>query len=342
MTKLHIFLLCIAIGACARADITPGSLRAAAGYSSARRGYSLLVMQHDKIIFEDYENGTGRGDTHKIYSGTKSFWVAAMLVAANQGLLTLDDRVSDTITEWRDDPRKRNITIRQLMNFTDGLDPAFALHQDRFPDRDAYAIRVPLVAKPGSAFTYGPSHGQVMVELLRRKLAAQGATPYKFLVRKVLDPIGIGPVEHKEDPAGNPLVATGFKLTARDWVRFGVLLLHNGTYHGREIIPAALMAECFHGTRVNPAFGLGLWLNREAAFPGSRDPDIEDTLEKKWQQEDWNNVCVAKGVPSDMFVALGSSYQRMYVIPSLDLIIVRQGENAKFSDPVFLRTLLGR
>lgn len=324
------------------ADVTTASLRAAAEYSAARRGYALAVMRHDKIIFEDYENGSTRWDSHKIYSGTKSFWIMAMLAAGNDGLLTLDERVSETIPEWREDPRKRNITLRQVMNFTDGIDAAFVLHGESVHDRDAYALRVPLVAKPGSAFIYGPSHGQIMIEVLKRKLASRDTTPYAYLVRKVLDPLGIGPVEHKEDAMGNPLVATGFKLDARQWLRFGTMLLHDGAIGKKRIVPAALLDECFHGTSANPAFGMGLWLNHDASRLSAREPDIEDELEKKWQRQEWGGVCICKAAPSDMIAAVGSGYQRLYVIPSLDLVIVRQGENAKFSDSTFLRILLDR
>jgi CubicO group peptidase (beta-lactamase class C family) len=339
--KIFYFLLFCSISFVQlHAVITPESLRAAADYSGARHGYSLLVMQHGKVILEDYQNGSTEQTTHKIYSGTKSFWVVAVLAAVNDGILTLDERVSDTIPAWRSDLLKRNITVRQIMNFTDGIDPAFKLHGETIPNRNAYAIHVPLVAKPGTAFIYGPSHGQVMAELLRRKLEPKNITPFAYLERKVLYPLGLGPVEHKEDLAGNPLVATGFKLTAREWLQFGVLLLHNGTYGKKEIVPANLLEECFHGTTPNPAFGMGLWLNSEASSPGTRERDVEDMLEKKWQEQDWANVCICRAAPADMVVALGSGYQRLYVIPSLDLIIVRQGENAKFSDAVFLRTLL--
>ena len=136
--------------------ITQGSLRAAGAYSGARRGFSLLVARHDKVIFEDYENGGSPLATHKICSGTKGFWVVATLVAVHEGLLTLDERVSDTITEWRSNALKRAITVREVMNFTDGIDPAFQLHGESIQDRNGYAIRVPVVAKPGTAFIYGP------------------------------------------------------------------------------------------------------------------------------------------------------------------------------------------
>ena len=105
----------------------------------------------------------------------------ATLVAAQNGLLSLDEPVSKTISEWRDDPQRRKITIRELMNFSDGLDPAFHLHSDNVTDRNSVALRTPIVAERGKAFTYGPSHGQVLCELLRRKLAPQGETPFGYV-----------------------------------------------------------------------------------------------------------------------------------------------------------------
>jgi len=335
-------LLCFTSLALVQGAITPKSLRAAADYSAARRGSTLIVMQHDKVIFEEYQNGNSSSSVHKIYSGTKGFWVMATLAAVHDGLLNLDDHVSDTIPAWRSDLLKRTITIRQVMTFTDGIDPAFKLHGESIHDRNGYALRVPVVAKPGAAFLYGPSHGQILCEVLKRKLAAKNETPYHYLQRKVLDPLGLGTVEHKEDAQGNPLIATGFKLNGRQWLKFGWLILHRGTYGRHEVVPESLLQECFHGTSANPAFGMGLWLNGEASGSSGREIDIEDELEKKWQQQSWRNVCVCRDAPSDMVVALGSSYQRLCIIPSLDLIIVRQGENTKFSDATFLRLLLGR
>ena len=61
-----------------------------------------------------------------------------------------------------------------------------------------------MVAARGTAFTYGPSHGQVLCEVLRRKLAARGETPFGYLRHKVLDPLGSGAVPHREDAQGNP------------------------------------------------------------------------------------------------------------------------------------------
>src|SRR6201999_4024196 len=150
-----------------------------------------------------------------IFSGTKNFWGIAALVAISEGRIRLDEPVSDTITEWRNDPRKSKITVRQLLTLTDGLEPASFLHRDSIADRNALALRVASVASPGSAFTYGPSHLQVFCELLRRKL--NGESTFSYLQQHVLSPLGIGSIEYKEDKKHNPLFATGFRLSARQW-----------------------------------------------------------------------------------------------------------------------------
>jgi CubicO group peptidase (beta-lactamase class C family) len=326
----------------ARANLTPQALRDAADYSANRRGCSVLVVQHGKTLLEEYPNGGNARMTHQIYSGTKAFFTLAALIAAQEGLLVLDDPVANTITEWRGDARKSKITVRELMNFSDGLDPGFHLHSDKVTDRNAVALRTPVVASIGAAFTYGPSHGQVLCEVLRRKLVSRGQTPFGYLHQKVLDPLGLGAVSHREDAHGNPLVASGFRLTARQWSKFGLLMLGRGTFGRRVIVRENGFAQCFRATRVNPMFGLGFWLNKGANNSNARESDVENLLERKWQDQDWHNRCICRSAPADLVAVVGSGYQRLFVIPSLDLVIVRQGENARFSDAEFLRRILRR
>lgn len=323
----------------AHADLSRQGLRDAADYSASHRGLSLLVIQHGKSVMEEYPNGGSARMPQKIYSGTKTFFTMATLVAAQDGLLRLDEPVSKTISEWRDDGQRSQITIRDLMNFSDGLDPAFHLHSDKVSDRNSMALRTPLVAQKGKAFTYGPSHGQVLCEVLRRKLAPHGETPFGYVQHKVLDPLGLGAVPYRADVLGNPLVASGFRLTARQWSRFGMLILGNGKIDRRVIVKQDWFAQSFQSTRVNPMFGLGFWMNSSAA-EGAGECDIEKMLEKKWQQQDWHKRCICRSAPKDLVAAVGSGYQRLFVIPSMDLVIVRQGQDAPFSDAEFLRRIL--
>jgi len=68
---------------------------------------------------------------------------------------------------------------------------------------------------------------------------------------------------------------------------------------------------------------------------------MERVLDLPWQSAQWTDLCICKDAPADMVVALGSHYQRLFIVPSLKAIIVRQGSEARFSDSHFLRLLLG-
>ncbi len=298
----------------------------------------MLVMQNGRTIFEHYANGGSTRGRWPIFSGTKSFWGIAALAAVHDGLLRLDDPVSDTITEWKSDLRKSQITIRQLLNQTDGIEGASFLQRASIRDRNTMAIRLPTLAEPGASFIYGPSHLQIFSELLRRKLG--GRSTIAYFEGHVSDRLGLGRLNYKKDSLGNPLPATGFELTAREWARLGELILGNGNYRWRQIVPANLLREALAGSQANPSYGLTFWLNSQAA--NGREADLERMLDLPWQNVQWNSVCICKDAPADMVVALGSHYQRLFIIPSLKAIVVRQGSEAKFSDAHFLRLVLGR
>src|SRR5712691_9902159 len=104
-----ILLVAIATSTSAFAEIRSSDCARAAKYSESKRGISMLVMQNGRTIFEHYANGGSASGRWPIFSGTKSFWGVAALAAVHDGLFRLDDVVSDTITEWKNDPRKSRI-----------------------------------------------------------------------------------------------------------------------------------------------------------------------------------------------------------------------------------------
>lgn len=318
------------------AEISPASCARAAKYSESKRGMAVLVMQNGDAVFEHYANGGMANGRWPIFSGTKNFWGIAALCAVRDGLIKLDEPVANTITEWKSDPRKSQITIRQLLNQTDGIDGASMLHRQSLLDRNALAIQLPSLADPGTRFIYGPSHLQIFDELLRRKLG--GRSTMSYIQQNVLGPLGLTNMEFKRDNRGNPLPASGFELSAEEWARFGEMIRGRGSYHGHQIVPAALLREAFTGSSANPSYGLTFWLNRNSG----REIDIEKELDLQWQRARWIDISICRTAPDDMVVALGSGYQRLFVIPSLNAVIVRQGRDAKFSDAKFLRLVLGR
>jgi CubicO group peptidase (beta-lactamase class C family) len=320
-------------------ELDPDAIRAADAYAASRHGLSLLVLKDDRTVYEAYHNGFSPDHVTSIFSGTKGFWCVAATIAEQEGILDLNEPAAWTLPEWEGHPVKSQIRIRDLLSFTAGLEPVFALHGTSIPDRDAYSVRLPAVRRPGEAFMYGPSQLQVFLEVFKRKLALRHTTPEEYLTRHLLWPLGIRSIDFRQDATGNPLLASGFKLTARQWAQFGRLILAGGRYRGRQIVQLQTLEECFHGTKANPMFGMGFWLNRYADDPDAREVDVEKVLERPWERQNWQHTCLSHAAPSDMVAAIGSGYQRMFLIPSENLIVVRQGRNADFSDAHFLELL---
>jgi CubicO group peptidase (beta-lactamase class C family) len=334
VTLRSFFVALIVFGVCrsARAgELDSSSIQAAAAYSSARSGGGLLVIQHGKTLFS-----SGDRSAHKIYSGTKGFWILTALAAEQEGIIDLDARVADTIPEWQADPRKARVTVRQLLSFTSGLEPLFGLHENSFADRNGAALRASIVAEPGTRFIYGPAALQVFDEYLKRKLAAHGTTPTKYLEKKVLRPLGLGGQRYLADTQGNPLLASGFLLSPSQWAKEGSLILNGG----RPVVSGSLLAQCFRGSGANRCFGMGFWNNVSAG--GGREVDVETMLNRKWHDQDWSGACLCRDAPADLVAAIGSGNQRLYVVPSMELVVVRFGNFGQFSDATFLRMLFGR
>jgi CubicO group peptidase (beta-lactamase class C family) len=329
MKKWVLLSSLLSVTAITASPVNLRAVAAAAAYSRSTGGTSFLALQNGQTLLEQ-----SAGEPHKIYSGTKAFWGLAALAAAEDGLLTLDEHVAETIPAWRADPRKARVTIRQLLDFSSGLDPVFYLHNDNPGDRDSVAIRAPMVANPGSSFIYGPSALQVFHAVLKEKL--KGESPTHYLERRVLHRLGLGSQRYLTDSAGNPLLAAGWLLSARQWSRLGEVALNGGA----PIVTAGSIAQCWRGSGANRAYSLGWWNNRQA--PGGREFDIESMLIPKWQRQSWGGTVLCRAAPSDVVACIGSGYQRLYVIPSMNLVVVRHGSGARFSDGHFLRLLLGK
>jgi CubicO group peptidase (beta-lactamase class C family) len=307
--------------------ITPEHFAEAAAYSRDHGGLCLLIQQGGHTIYED-SSGISTDTPHRIYSGTKNFVAVTVLIAAHDGLLSLDEPASRTLKEWRHD-RRSVITIRQLLNQTSGLDPAAGMIGDADDQMEA-AVHAHLIAAPGTRFHYGPSNYQALGEILRRKLARSGESVEDYMHAKVFDPLDIDIASWYRDGSGHPLLHAGIQLTAEEWAKFGEFMLHRGRVGKTQIIDPKLYPALFAGTEANPAYGLSFWLNRAE----------HDVQPMKELQPAMDGEQLDTGGPRDLYAAIGSDKQRLYIIPSLDLVIVRFSEGARYSDGDFLSRLL--
>jgi CubicO group peptidase (beta-lactamase class C family) len=297
-------------------------LPAAARYSAEHEGDAVLVFRHDSLVLEEYQNGFDGQSPHQLASGTKAFSCVLAALGQADRLLTLDEPVAHTLVEFQDDSLTLRITIRQLLNLTSGLEP------------DAAGRGLTQASRPGQRFAYGGTGFAVFGEVMTRKL--QGEDLVAYLTRRVFAPLGIEVAQWLRDGAGHPGLASGAAITARAWGQFGLLLLNRGRWQGRQLIPGAALAECGHGSPANPGYGLGMWLN--AGLPsGPPPPGVERAGPK-------DRLILAPDLPHDLWLAAGAGGQRLYILPSAGLVVVRFGHNTRpdYKDDVFLQTLLGR
>ena len=322
------------------AQLSSEAIKAAQTYSVTHDGIAMIVKERGRLRTEKYYNGYDGSPLH-IYSGTKSFFGVLAVIAEEDHLLGLDERVAEALPEWREDARKSEITIRDLLNFTSGLESGVKQIYGRSShDKISLAVSLDAIRDRGRSFIYGPSHLNVFCEVLRRKLKSRRMSYEDYLKQKLVGPLGIRIARWRRDAHGNPFPSAGMYLNGKDWIRFGELINSGGVWNGRRLLKAKSLSECFSGTRINPAFGLCFWLNTYAEQSDAREVDVEEDLEMDPMPEDWSNASLCRDAPPDLAVSLGSNSQRLYVVPSMDLIVVHLGKSGhNFRDFEFLRIL---
>ena len=306
------------------------AMKAAADYSEANRGQTMVVLFDGKVVFERYDGGGSPGKVQMLASGSKSFVGVAAVVAVQDRLIGLDDPVSGSIAEWRGDPEKSKITYRQLLTLTSGLTPGERGTAVRAPAWKEIAAK-PMTSKPGQRFEYGAYHLNTFAYALERTLGKE--TFEAYLKRRVLDPIGVKVEWRFRCGGGHPQVGGGAFMTARDWATFGEFVRLGGRWEGKEVIDEASLRACFRGTEQNPAYGLTWWLKTPVS------PSLLRAI--PLLSREWGDVANSDRLPDDLVAACGAGKQRLYVIPSRKLVIVRQGQLSRgFSDVEYLDLLL--
>ncbi|PAW88206.1 MAG: serine hydrolase [Pedosphaera sp. Tous-C6FEB] len=287
---------------------TPYPFQPAADYLRNCNGHALLVQRRGQILFEGYFNGHRRDDPHWLASGSKSFVGVLAVMAVEDGLLKLDEKLADTLREWRTDARKSQITVRQLLTLTSGLAGG---ESGDVPSYQEAVRGAEAKFPPGEKFQYGAVPFQCFGEFLRRKLQPRKETVEGYLKRRLLDPIGLKPSSWRKDMDGQPHLSSGAWLTAREWARFGQFVLHRGVQDDKRLVAEELLAECFHGTAAHPSYGLTFWLN------------------------------AADERPRDLVMAAGAGKQKLYIVPSLQLVVVQFAEAPRrFQEREFMRLIL--
>lgn len=299
----------------------------AAGYSASQSGVSMIVVRNGIILGEHYPDGGNQDARWPIGAGTRAFvsLLAASLV--EDRLLRLDEAVSMTIGDWAVHPIKSTITVRSLLNGTSGL--SFA---NNGPRDLATAIALEPAEAPGLTFSDDAAAYVLFTELARRKLATAGRTadPAVYLTERTLLAIGCTPIGWARDQGGQPHFEDGAQVTARGWASAGELIRRAGIWRAQQLVDDDVLQEALRGSFAEQRAGIGLWL----AAPGRYQRGTLEVDTDIWR--------ASSPAPVDLAMAAGAGGQRLYIVPSAGLVVVRQArvqESRTWSDAQFLSLL---
>ena len=310
------------------------ALQAARDYNLSVGGQTLIVMHGGVMLEESYGNGGAAERIQLLASATKGFTGMLGAIAASEGLIGLDEPVAQrALTEWQGDARKSRITYRHLLTMTSGLEELNDLNGwlDYLPAR--------AVNEPGSTFIYS-GDPNIFGLALERRLG--GETVADYFDRKLLRPLGITTLRWGTNFAdGKPQLSGGAYVTARDWVKFGEFIRRSldGSWNGPALLQRTSFEQVFAGNTAHPAYGFYWWLKRPV--PPTLAAAI-DAANKNQFTRQIKPIIDDPRIPDDFVMAAGAFDQRLYVIPSRGLTVVRNGPagNDAFDDIEFLRRLL--
>jgi CubicO group peptidase (beta-lactamase class C family) len=291
-----------------------------------RKTRAFLVIRNDKIVYEWYAAGHGAEKKHGTASLSKATVAGlALALLVSDRKLKLDTPVAELVAAWKDDPDRGKITLRHLGSHTSGLADA---EQDRLPHNkltgwkgdfwkqldppaDPFTIardKTPVLFAPGAKLQYSNPGIAMLGYAVTAALKGESQKDIRSLLReRVMQPIGVADEEwsvgygktYKVD--GLPLVAGwgGASYTARAVGRIGRLLLHEGDWDGQQLLSKEAVRQVTGDAGLPGHCGMGFWTNADGRYPK---------------------------LPKDTYYGAGGGDQLLIVVPSLNLIVIRNGE----------------
>lgn len=276
-----------------------------------RRTKAVVVVHDGRVIAERYAPGIGVDTQLLGFSMTKSVVNALLGILTQQGLVT--PSMPAPVPEWRgaDDPR-REIEVEHLMRMTSGLDldetnSGFDATSRMFLHRDmaGYAVKARLIAPVGSRWRYSSATTQLLARIIRDAVGGPEQT-LALAWRELFNPLGMRHVTLEFDGTGTLQGASNMLASARDWARFGLLYLNDGVIGRKRLLHEDWVDFCIAASPGSD-YAAGFWTNR------SEHPNAQGR--------------VRLGIPRDAFFASGDLGQRVVILPSHKLVIVRLGDS---------------
>jgi CubicO group peptidase (beta-lactamase class C family) len=303
--------------------IDPAALEQARSYAAAARSSALIVWRAGRIETQWYAPGVGPSTPLVSKSLSKPLTAIAIGRAIKLGkIASLDQSIADFIPELRG-TQKGRILVRHLLDMRSGMldqgfstDPQHPLNRGYLdPDHGRRIVEdYPMIAEPGTRYSYANAPSDLIAMVIER---ATGRRYAEFISTEVIRPLGAQGGEIWVDRKGG-LAHSGCctLMPAETWLRLAVLLLDDGMWNGKRLLPKGYVAQMRKGTAQNPSYGLGIWLGepyrqrRGFGAPGMPGPQV-------LHSEPY--------LDPDLFLFDGNSNQTVQISPRNRLIVLRMG-----------------
>ncbi|MFM2372931.1 MAG: hypothetical protein RIS85_2653 [Pseudomonadota bacterium] len=304
-------------------SVSPQALETARAYAQAMNSSAFIVWRNGRIESQWYGKGVDARTPLVSKSLSKPLTAIAVGRAIQLGKIrSIDQSIADFIPEAKGTP-KAKITIRYLLDMRSGMldqgfspDPAHpynrALLDTDFGKRIIESYPMPY--EPGSRYSYANAPSDLIAMVIE---GATGTRYGDFVTREVLRPLGAqGGTIWVGKPGGLAHSGCCATLPAETYLRMAVLLIDDGKWQGKRLLPAGYVAEMRKGTAQNPNFGLGTWLGsphhqrRGFGAPGTLGPQVLHS---------------EPFLDPDLFLFDGNSNQIVAISPKHRLIVLRTG-----------------
>lgn len=263
---------------------------------------AVVVVHGGRVVAEAYGHGFSQDSPLLGWSMTKTVNTALIGRLLMEQRLRLDE--SNLFPEWAGDDRA-SIRIADLLAMESGLafnenygtvaDVTRMLFLE--PDMARYVASLPLEAEVGSRFDYS-SGTSVLLSRIWMDRVGEKTAALAYPRQALFQPLGMTSAVMETDTAGTFVGSSYLYATARDWARFGLLLAHDGVWNGERLLPEGFVAQ----------------MHEPSLRSGGRYSRMQTWLPKP-----------DAAMPSDTFILSGHDGQAVFVIPSMDLVVVRLG-----------------
>jgi len=264
---------------------------------------AVLVIYKDQLIAEKYDDGFDKNSKILGWSMTKSITSTIYGILQSQGKLNINDKAP--IDSWKNDERA-NITINDLLHMNSGLEwvedyngisdvtKMLFLADDMSKVQETKKFS----GKTNESWNYSSGTSNLLSGTLRKNF--NNHQEYlDFWYTNLIDKIGMHSMLIEADLSGNYVGSSYGWATPRDWAKFGLLYLHRGNWNGEQIFDESWVDYVATPTATsNGEYGGHFWLNAGGVYPDA---------------------------PKDIFSANGFQGQRVFIIPSKEMVVVRMG-----------------